>query len=80
MRNRKQTWRVSSVSTSVWPSPLSRGSPKNPLSLDEVTGKFMDCAQLKYSIEQSRRILEGLMGLETVENVREVTALFLKLE
>jgi 2-methylcitrate dehydratase PrpD len=53
-----------------------KGSPLNPLSVEEVTAKFMDCAQTNYSQEQSRRIFDGVMNMEEIEDVRELIALF----
>jgi 2-methylcitrate dehydratase PrpD len=53
-----------------------KGSPLNPLSTEEVTEKFMDCAQMNYSQEQSRRIFDAVMNMEEIENMEELIALF----
>jgi 2-methylcitrate dehydratase PrpD len=53
-----------------------KGNPVNPLSSDEVMGKFMDCAQLNYSTNQSRRILDAAMNTEKVKDISELIKLF----
>jgi 2-methylcitrate dehydratase PrpD len=53
-----------------------KGSPLNPLSVEEVTEKFMDCAQLNYSPNQSRRIFDTVMNMEKIKDIRELIGLF----
>ncbi len=53
-----------------------KGSPLNPLSNEEITDKFMDCAQLNYSHDQSRRIFDAVMNMEKIEDIGELIALF----
>lgn len=53
-----------------------KGSPRSPLSAQEVMNKFLECAQLNYSLEQSRRIAEAVMGMEKAEDIREIVGLF----
>ncbi len=54
-----------------------KGSPKSPLSAQEVMNKFLECAQLNYSLQQSRRIAEAVMEMEKAEDIRELVRLFL---
>ena len=53
-----------------------KGSPKSPLSAEEVMNKFMECAQLNYSLQQSRRIAEAVMEMGKAEDIREFVRLF----
>jgi 2-methylcitrate dehydratase PrpD len=53
-----------------------KGSPFHPLTAEEVVNKFMDCAQLNYSANQSRRILEAVMDIEKAEDIGNVIQLF----
>jgi 2-methylcitrate dehydratase PrpD len=53
-----------------------KGSPGNPSSIEEIVRKFEECARLRYTDEQVRRILETVMNFEKVRNVRELIALF----
>lgn len=53
-----------------------KGSPLNPLTPDEVKEKFMDCAQLNYSSDQSRRILETVLAMERIKDIGGLTKLF----
>ncbi len=53
-----------------------KGSPAYPLSAEEIKDKFMDCAQLNYSANQSRRILEAVMDIEKTEDIGNVIQLF----
>jgi 2-methylcitrate dehydratase PrpD len=53
-----------------------KGSPKSPLSAQEVMNKFMECAQLNYSVGQSRRIMEALMNVEKTEDIGKIIQLF----
>jgi hypothetical protein len=48
----------------------------NPLRAEEVIDKFMDCAQLNYSPNQSRRIFDTVMNMEKIEDIRELIGLF----
>jgi 2-methylcitrate dehydratase PrpD len=53
-----------------------KGSPVNPLSAEEIIDKFMDCAQMNYSISQSRRIFEAVRSIEKIEDIGELIGLF----
>jgi 2-methylcitrate dehydratase PrpD len=49
-----------------------KGSPANPLSVTEIMEKFMDCAQLHYSADHSRRILEAVLDMEKTDDIGQV--------
>jgi 2-methylcitrate dehydratase PrpD len=53
-----------------------KGSPAYPLSAGEIKDKFMECAQLNYSANQSRRILEAVMDIEKAADIGNVIQLF----
>ncbi|MDI7258656.1 MAG: hypothetical protein QME90_01915, partial [Thermodesulfobacteriota bacterium] len=53
-----------------------KGSPVNPLSAEEIIDKFMDCAQMNYSAEESRRIFDAIMNIEKAEDIGELIGLF----
>jgi 2-methylcitrate dehydratase PrpD len=53
-----------------------KGSPATPLSPEEIKVKFMDCAQLNYSAQQSRRILEAVMDMQKAEEIGKIIQLF----
>jgi len=50
----------------------SHGSPADPLTRDEILGKFNDCASGIASQAERDRILELCLRLESVANVREL--------
>ncbi|MFA5399765.1 MAG: MmgE/PrpD family protein [Dehalococcoidia bacterium] len=52
------------------------GHPLNPMRLEDVINKFMDCATYSKSPEQAAHILKTLNELETVKDVREITGSF----
>jgi 2-methylcitrate dehydratase PrpD len=53
----------------------AKGSPKVPMSYDEVADKFRDCADFaKWPSEKSKRIVEMVSKLETVADVKTLTA------
>ena len=51
---------------------ISKGLPQNPLTLDDFTGKFRDCACTVLSTEDVEKSLDMLSNLEKVKNVREL--------
>jgi 2-methylcitrate dehydratase PrpD len=53
-----------------------KGSPASPLSVKETMDKFMECAQLHYSADQSRRIAAMVMDMEQTEDIGQVIQLF----
>jgi len=48
---------------------FNRGGPRNPLSKQEVTDKFLDNATRAVSSSQARELLKLLDGLETISDV-----------
>jgi 2-methylcitrate dehydratase PrpD len=58
---------------------FGKGSPANPMSYDEVAGKFLDCADFSGLPRASaEKVVDLVRGLESVGNIREVTALLVK--
>jgi 2-methylcitrate dehydratase PrpD len=52
------------------------GHPRNPISQDALIGKFMDCAQhaaKKMSAKELSAVVELVLNLEEVENIREIS-------
>jgi len=55
---------------------FGKGSPVDPMSFDDVAGKFQDCAAFaKWPKQKSDRVVEMVRKLETVGNIRDLTAL-----
>jgi len=55
---------------------FGKGSPANPMSYDEVAGKFRECARFaKWEPARAERVVELVRGLEELESVRELTRL-----
>ncbi len=54
---------------------LARGHPSNPMSFEDVAGKFRDCAAHSRSAGQIKKIIQSIKGLETVQDMRTVTAM-----
>ena len=55
---------------------FGKGSPVDPMSFDDVAGKFQDCAAFaKWPKQKADRVVEMVRKLETVGNVRDLTAL-----
>ena len=58
--------------------PISKGHPDRPLGDGELTAKFRDCASIgawPYGRAAQDRIIEAVLGIERVADVREITAL-----
>ena len=54
----------------------AKGSPAIPMSYEEVAEKFMDCAAFaKWPKNKAQQIVEMVRKLETLPNVRTLTAL-----
>ena len=58
-----------------WADENYRGSPHNPLSDDEVEGKFMDCAQGLLDESNIRTALDTVWGLDKQEDVTVIYSL-----
>jgi len=52
-----------------------KGSPKNPLSYEEVKKKFLDLAMVKISLSRAEQIFEIVNRFERLKSVKELTAL-----
>jgi 2-methylcitrate dehydratase PrpD len=58
---------------------FAKGSPANPMSLDEVATKFADCARAaNWPENKSKAIVAMVKRLEDLKDVRELTALCAK--
>jgi 2-methylcitrate dehydratase PrpD len=49
-----------------------RGGPGLPFTRDELTGKFMECAELVISADRGRTVIAWLEAVDEAENVREL--------
>ena len=55
---------------------FGKGSPANPMSYEEVADKFRDCAAFaKWPADKANRIVEMVRKLETIADIRTLTAL-----
>jgi 2-methylcitrate dehydratase PrpD len=55
---------------------FGKGSPADPVSYDDVAAKFRDCASFaKWPSEKARSLVETVRKLDTVSDVRTLTAL-----
>jgi 2-methylcitrate dehydratase PrpD len=55
---------------------FGKGSPVDPMSFDDVAAKFQDCAAFaKWPKQKADRVVDMVRKLETVGNVRDLTAL-----
>lgn len=55
---------------------IARGNPLNPMSNDEVAGKFRECAAFaRWPRERSEEIIQAVLNLENVARISDLTAL-----
>ncbi|HTU02148.1 MAG TPA: MmgE/PrpD family protein [Candidatus Sulfotelmatobacter sp.] len=55
---------------------FGKGSPANPMSYEEVADKFRECARYsKWPKDKAERVVRVVRDLETLADVRELTAL-----
>jgi 2-methylcitrate dehydratase PrpD len=55
---------------------FAKGSPADPMNMDEVAAKFEDCATFaKWPSRKAKAIIESVRGLEEVRDVRVLSAL-----
>ena len=54
---------------------IAKGDPRNPMTEEEVLGKFRSNAKTVVSSEAADRLVASVMQLETVANVTEIVAL-----
>lgn len=58
---------------------FGKGSPANPMSYDEVAEKFTGCAEFAgWDRDRAAQVVETVRDLESLESVRELTALLAK--
>ncbi len=58
---------------------FGKGSPAHPMSYDEVADKFRECARFAdWNVDHTESVIETVRRLETLESVRELTALLAK--
>jgi 2-methylcitrate dehydratase PrpD len=58
---------------------FGKGSPANPMTYDEVAEKFRGCAEFaRWDAKRSEKVIETVRDLETLNSVRELTALLAK--
>ncbi len=46
-----------------------RGSPRNPLSREELREKFRDCVQTVLNVDQTEKLIQAIEGLEEMEDI-----------
>lgn len=51
---------------------VAKGNPENPLSKDELIDKFIQLASIRLSLDKCKEIVEMVMELERLSNVREL--------
>ncbi len=55
---------------------FAKGTPQNPMSFDEVAGKFQECVDFaKWPSQKANAVVEMVRELENVSNVKALTAL-----
>ena len=55
--------------------PIPKGDPKNPMTGDELTSKFMTLSSSLLGQNDAKRVLETVHNLENVKDIHELTAL-----
>ena len=53
----------------------SRGTPERPMSVEELAGKFGDCAQGLLADDAQAKVIDMVYHLDEVDSVRDLTAL-----
>jgi 2-methylcitrate dehydratase PrpD len=66
------TLRLKNGKTHSYQSEARTGGPMKPLTPDEVSRKFLDCAQLIHSRDKARHILEKMMDFEKLDDVSKL--------
>jgi 2-methylcitrate dehydratase PrpD len=61
----------------IWEKKINtpKGSPRDPLSDQQLNEKFTDCTKIKYSPDKSRRLLNLINSLDKLDNIFPITAL-----
>ncbi len=55
----------------------SKGGPEDPMTADELKGKFTDCARQTLSESETNRVLDDLDRLETLKDIRPLCQLLM---
>ena len=50
-----------------------KGDPKNPMTRDELFNKFRDCTKQRLKTEKIEKIIESIMKIDKLENIKELT-------
>jgi len=50
-----------------------KGDPKNPMTDDELFEKFRDCAKRRLKTEKIEKIIESIMEIDKLANIKELT-------
>ena len=53
----------------------SRGTPERPMSVEELAGKFGDCAQGLLAGDAQAKVIDMVYHLDEVDSLRDLTAL-----
>ena len=69
------TIRLKNGQTHTCEKEHAKGSPDVPMTLDELRGKFTDCARLTLDREATERSREYIEGLETLSDIRPLCQL-----
>ena len=59
--------------------PFAKGEPKNPMSLEEIIGKFRDCAGTVLSPLDIERTVDLVLKLETLPDITELMGFMCKM-
>jgi hypothetical protein len=55
---------------------FGKGSPAIPMSFEDVTEKFLDCATFaKWPLAKAKSVVEMTRGIENIPDMRHLTAL-----
>jgi 2-methylcitrate dehydratase PrpD len=56
---------------------FAKGSPANPMTYEEVAGKFEDCAAFaRWPARKAKAVVDAVRRIEAMPDIRELTALF----
>jgi 2-methylcitrate dehydratase PrpD len=55
----------------------AKGSPEVPMSVDELRGKFTDCARQVLDRDATERALQSIESLETLSDIRPLCRLLM---
>jgi len=55
---------------------VPRGDAENPVGPEELVAKFLELVSPVLDATRARRVVDAVHAVETLKNVRELTALF----